>query len=261
MPILTIVHGSTRKEGSTLAYSYYNVGISSLFTSTSNSSSSTQSMDLYKSFGEFSSIRNGSYRKLVAAKIKNDALNAGSSSTSSSTDALFDGQDKNLSTIKKDADSVKDAANPLLTKGKDSVFRKKETKVTDKETGKTETVLDYDREKISAGIKNFTNEYNDFVTSVQKASDTGTLKKAVTMVGNTKSWKKSLEKIGVMIGKDNKLTVDNEVLNKASVTDIMSVFNGRNSYADTIATRANEIGQAMVKQVANSGAYSFSCYA
>ena len=81
----------------------------------------------------------------------------------------------------------------------------------------------------------------------------------LTSITASKCWKNSeaLEKIGVTIGKDGKLSIDQEKLGEASIEDIQAVFAGSNGLAAKtayIAERAADNAHAGTQSV--SGQYN-----
>lgn len=68
-----------------------------------------------------------------------------------------------------------------------------------------------------------------------------------------------LSKIGITIGKGNKLELDEEALKKADISSLKTVFTGYNSYASKVSQKAASIGNAANRATAtytNNGTYS-----
>ena len=61
-----------------------------------------------------------------------------------------------------------------------------------------------------------------------------------------------LSKISITIGKGNKLELDEEVLKKADISTLKTLFTGYNSFADKISMKANSISNAAAR---SSGTY------
>ena len=72
------------------------------------------------------------------------------------------------------------------------------------------------------------------------------------MAGIVESNENILSKIGITIGKGNKLELDEEVLKKADISTLKTLFTGYNSFADKISMKANSISNAAAR---SSGTY------
>ena len=77
--------------------------------------------------------------------------------------------------------------------------------------------------------------------STGDAESLGVLSKTLNIQKATATNKGLLKSIGITIGKDNKLVVDEEKLNNASVSDLTSLFKGSGSYGDSVSKKANEV--------------------
>lgn len=213
----------------TISSNYYNFN-SSMFGSSSSSSI----------LGEYASIKNGSYKKLLSAYYKKQN---GESTTGSSTNSsqVTDTEKSNLASTKNAADNLKNAANKLTATDSNSLFEKVAKKVTDEKTGVVTETTDYDRDKIASAVKDFVSSYNSTLESAAKTDTTNVLRKTAFMVSGTKANSNLLSKVGITIGTDNKLTVDDTKLKEASMTDLKTLFNGKGSYADRISSKASDI--------------------
>lgn len=79
------------------------------------------------------------------------------------------------------------------------------------------------------------------------------------MTGMTDKSSNMLAKIGITIGKGNKLELDEDALKKSDISSLQSVFTGYNSYASKISQKATSIGNAANRATAtytNNGTYS-----
>ncbi|MCR5626310.1 MAG: hypothetical protein K6F99_03220 [Lachnospiraceae bacterium] len=74
------------------------------------------------------------------------------------------------------------------------------------------------------------------------------------MVGNTSKYQNLLSDVGITIGSDNKLSVDEEALKKADVTTLKVLFSNTNSLADDISSKASSISRA----AANAGGTTYT---
>ncbi len=180
---------------------------------------------------DYASIRNGSYRKLVTAHYKN--LDEEEGKTSSSKSGVKDSK-QTLNSISEAASSLKDSASALLAKGKNSLFQTK----TD---ANGNSYVDYDTDKMYKAIKEFADNYNSTIDAAANSESTNILRSPKNMVSFTNANKKALEAIGITVGSDNKLTVDEDDFKAASKARVQSLFNGVGSYAYQISGKADNI--------------------
>lgn len=212
------------------------------------SNSSKYSSGLYSMYGDYASIRSGSYKKLLKAHYANESKNTNSKHES----AVSFVKDSSASEVKADADALKASANALTTKGKDSLFRKKEMEITDPATGTKTKVKDYDKDAITKAVKSFVEDYNDLLDSSVESKNTKVLRNAVHMTNQVKAYTKSLASIGITRGADNKLTLDEKKLQGVDVSKIANLFNGQNSFAEQMGRRADQMSKDVMKSQTSS---------
>lgn len=184
--------------------------------------------------GEYAAIKNGSYSKLTKAyyaKQEQQIEQAEEKTDSKQT----------LSRIKGNADSLKQAADKLSSR---SLWDKKDIKVKDEETGETITKKDYDRAAINTAIKSFVDEYNNMIDAAGNSETKNVLRTTMRMIGDTETASKLLDEVGIKIGADNKLSIDEEKLKDASIGTLKTLFEGSGSYADHISQKAGVIGRS-----------------
>lgn len=98
--------------------------------------------------------------------------------------------------------------------------------------------------------------------SVKEAGESNTkdvLRNALWMTGMTDKTSHLLSKIGITIGKGNKLELDEDELKKADISSLKTVFTGYNSFAGKTAQKATGISNAANRASAtytNNGTYS-----
>lgn len=204
---------------------------------TSSSSSSNGLSSIYNSLGDYNSINSGSYKKLLTAYYKNtddDSTTKTTTTTKKTTSATVN---QTMTAVKKKTDALQDAAATLLETGKDSVFASED---------KTEMV---------SAVKDFVTAYNNTLTETADASgDVAT--NATYMINSTKAYEKSLAEIGITIGDDNKLSVDEEKLTNADTTKVKSLMNSSSSFVGQTVKKAIKIGAAAQNAANGVGTYS-----
>jgi hypothetical protein len=198
----------------------------------SSDSGSNNSMGSFD-FANYAAIKNGSYGKLVksyyAGTTKDvEAQKAQTTKASNTTkkNETADVDKTGLTQIKKDADQLKTSAEAL---SKDDLWKKTDGKL--------------DTDKITSAVKDFANNYNKVIEQSSKVSSKEIAQDVKGMTGMTATFSKVLDKIGIKVGDDGKMTVDEEALKKADTATINSLFKGNATYGSQIADKANSINR------------------
>lgn len=216
--------------------------MNTLFSSMGSTSSGSSDM-LGISYTDYASIKNGSYGKLVSAYYKKMDEEEGTSGSST----IKDSKEK-LTSINDAATRLSDSASALLDKGKDSLFK---TKVD--EAG--HSYVDYDTDEVYKAVKDFIDDYNDFLDSASEADTTTLLRAAKNMVSYAKANENALKAIGITIGSDNKLSIDEDEFKEASKARVQSVFQSTGGFAYQINAKASTVANYatdMAKRVSES---------
>lgn len=208
---------------------YDSYSISTLFSSTGNAGNNTAASDLLGiSYTDYASIRNGSYRKLLSSYYQN-VENEGKTSSSESKDSK-----QTLTSIRNAAADVKESASALLDKGKNSLFK----------TGTDEagnSYVDYDTEEVYKAVKDFVENYNSLLDSAAESDTTSILRTAKSMVSFTEANEKALAQIGITVGSDNKLSIDEDKFKEASKARVQSLFQSTGGYLYQINAKVTSI--------------------
>ena len=196
---------------------------------------------------DYAAIKNGSYGKLLKAYYaKQDAEKA-----------VTAGDSVHKSTLMKNgADALKKSADAL---NNDALWEKKKIKKKDETTGEEIEVEDYDWDSITKAVKSFVKDYNDVVEQAGNSDSKDVLRNAVWLTGMTGATGKTLSKIGITIGKGNKLELDEETLKKSDISTLKTLFRGYNSFADKVSVKANGIMNAAARSIGtykSNGKYS-----
>lgn len=198
--------------------------------------------------GDYTSIKNGSYGKLLKAYYaKQDAEKKSGKGDSS----------QKLKLMKSSADSLKKSADAL---NNPSLWEKKKIKKKDEATGEEKEVEDYDWNAITKAVKSFIKDYNDVVGKAGDSNTKDVLRNAAWMTNMTNKSSGLLEKVGITIGSGNKLELDEDALKKADISYLKTVFTGYNSFASKISQKAagisSEANRATAATYTSSGAHS-----
>lgn len=214
----------------------FNFNISSLF-SGFNSNSTFGSFN----FGDYASIKNGSYGKLLKSYYTEQKKDTASAKKTTSTTTEKTKQEKTvdstgLTQMKKEADGLKTAAEAL---NKEDLWKQNNG--------------EYDMDKITSAVKSFAKEYNDVIGQASKINTKDISQSIHYMSSMTNTMSKVLSKVGVTVGTDGKLSVDEDAMKKANVSSLKSLFSGTASYGSQMADRAGEISR---ETIMNSSVYS-----
>lgn len=104
-------------------------------------------------------------------------------------------------------------------------------------------------------VKNFVKTYNSEIESLADATEKADLGRQATLINTTKKYSGQLEKLGITIGEDNKLSINEDILKRASDKDARLLLSGDYSYASKLgmsATRISDSAKSMVKKFADS---------
>lgn len=221
-------------------YDSMNTLFSSLGSTNGNSGSSDM---LGISYTDYASLKNGSYRKLVSAYYAKEETESGTKTHST----IKDSKEK-LNLINEEANNLKDSASKLLDKGKNSLFK---TKVD--EAGNS--YVDYDEDKVYAAVKDFVKDYNEFLDSASEADTLAILRASKNMVSYAKANERTLSKMGITIGSDNKLSVDEDKFKAASKASVQSVLQSTGGFVYQVKAKASTIANYatdMAKRVSDT---------
>ena len=184
------------------------------------------------SLSDYASIKNGSYGKLLKAYYAQE-----------DAQKVYSNQDsvQKSTMIKSGADALKKSADALMN---DSLWEKKKLTKKDETTGEESEIEDYDWDKITKAVKAFISDYNDVIEQAGESNSKEVLRNAVWMTGTTEANENVLSKIGITVGKGNKMELDDEKLKKADIGTLKTLFTGHNSFASKVSMKANSISNA-----------------
>ena len=185
----------------------------------------------YTSLTDYSSIKTGSYKKLLKAHYSNSSeatskiLQNSNKNKDVYASKKYDyGKDKSLTSVKESADNLLKSSKDLYTSGNSGVFSK--SKESD----------------VRAGVKAFVEDYNELMDSTKKSTTKGVTSVADNLRNAVKAQSKALSKVGISVEDNGKLKIDDEVFDKADKNSLKSVFNGTDSVTFAAASKAATIG-------------------
>ena len=234
-----------------------NVSMNSMIANTlfgSKSSISAGSFLSASNFGDLSLMRNGVYTKMLKAyyakQTSSTDKTSSSGKNSSSEDYLNTINDK-LSKLKT---TTSDEALSSIKSGADQM-----KKAADAVAG-----IDYDitsGDAVYSKVKDLVNTYNSLVTQTGKSDLVSISQSRTWMVNDTKAREAQWNKIGLTIGDDQTLTIDEKKFKEASTSDIKNFLSGASGYASRLSTKANGFYQLASNQLTlNSGSSLYNKY-
>lgn len=187
-----------------------------LFSSVSNArSGSGYGMgDLTGILSDYSSIKNGSYGKLLKAYYGTNKSSSVDSVVREKTASKDDA--KTISKLKTSAEELQEASEQLM---------------------KTELEPD----AMYKAVSDFANKYNTMIKNAADSNNNSILSMAANMTTSTISNGNLLQKIGVTVNSDNTLSVDEEKFKASNMKTVETLFGTRGSYAYGISTKASFI--------------------
>lgn len=208
---------------------------------------------------DFSNIRSGSYYKLMKAYYSG---NSNATSLVDSSSEKKAAERINAIAVRDEASALKKSAASLLKTGTDSLFNKKTVK--DDKGNESEG---YDTNSIYKSVSSFVDNYNDLIKSTADSGNNAVLTSAASMVGSTRVNEELLDSVGITVGSDNTLSIDEKQFKAADVSTIKSLFNGTGSYGYRISAGTTNIYNQSVSQLAqlatgtsysSSGSYNYN---
>jgi hypothetical protein len=191
--------------------------------------------------GDYSMIKSGAYTKLLKKYYaENPVTRDEDGNINSIKDSQAADTNKNLLAVKDSAQKTADAAKAFT-----------ELDFSDPSKVKREDLLE--------DMKGFVENYNSMLDDMDNIESVTLLQNAVWMTSEMKRNANALENIGIKIGSDNKLSIDETVFNGVSDNVMKSVFTGSHSIMDSVSRRASQIyNMAGTQAIMNSKNTSYN---
>lgn len=200
-----------------------------------SSSNSSTGVDLTS----YMSIKNGSYRKLLKSYYGSQKQEAKS--------LVGDSGDK-LTRIRSTADSLKKKADVLSS---DKLWATEE--IEDETSGRKKEVFS-NPEAIVKAVKDFADSYNQAIDAAYNSKTKSVLRSGEWLDTMTEKHGRLLNEVGITVGADGKLSVNEEELKKANITTVKSLFQGIDSYAVKVSAKATGLSNAAATKKATYSA-------
>ena len=236
---------------------YDSSSIGVLFSSLNSGSTKTSAMfgtsDLLGiNYSDYATIKNGSYTKLMKAYYAKESSGDSSTSSITSTSTSKDSS-KTLANIESAAEDLKKASETLRTNGEKSLFTKKQT--TDRD-GKLS--YEYDTDKIYKAVSEFVDSYNKMLKEGGDSNTNSILRSTKSMVNLTKANSNMLSSVGITIGTDNKLSVDETAFKKADMNTVKSLFHTTGGFGYQTSVQAGMIESYAKSEAEKANTYNKS---
>lgn len=198
--------------------------------------SSTGSFNLM----DYSMIKSGSYGKLMKAyyakpgKVNSSHNSVANSPVKDSVKDKFESAAASLdksgvTKLKAEADALKKSAAEL---GSDKLWKMNNG--------------EYDNAAITKAVKGFAEGYNKVIDQASKVKiSSSDISNGIRwMESMTGTMSKALARVGITVGVDNKLSVNEDTLSKADMKSVKSLFEGSYSYGGQIEAKAQNLANA-----------------
>ena len=192
--------------------------------------------------GDYASIKNGSYGKLLKAYYKKQKTEAKTAEADENKGAY--------SSLKSYSSKLSDAADALTSS---SLYNKGSYTVTKSDGTTEESEYNYDKlyEKVSA----FADSYNSTVKAGSTFESGQAATRTLSLVSFTSKNSSLLSSVGISVDQDGKLSVNEDKFKSANIGSIKSLFSGSGSYASTVANKADVISSLASKQLNTYSSY------
>lgn len=213
------------------------------------SSSTSGSIFSASNFGDLALMRSGVYTKLLKSYYSN--IDEASDTKKSTSDTVTTIRDKVAK--EKAAETQNSETNKVLS-GLKSAAKTLET------DAKSLSEMDFDttnKEDLYAAVKKVVNSYNSVIDSAGKTDLTSVSQSITWMKTAANSRQTQLNNVGITIGTDGKLSLDEEKFNKARTLDIKSLMSGDSSYVASMSQRATGLYNLAANQISSSTGNTF----
>lgn len=227
--------------------------------SSMNSSKANQTAGLTSLLTDYKTIKTGSYGKLMKAYFTEDGSREAKKIANGKTSERVSSKEdaKKLNKVQTATDSLKTAADAMLTTGSKSVFAQKDITTKD-ENGVESTAKGYDKEAIYSAVNDFVKGYNSVISSVDDAQNSTVTNRGVSMANNTATYEKALNKIGVTVKDDGTLSLDKDTFMKADMSNVKNLFSGNGSFGYQTSAQASMIHYSASNEASKAATYTGS---
>lgn len=239
-------------------------GARTLFSGFNTGSSS----NIYSSLSDYSSIKTGSYGKLLSSYYnmesggvtpKNDNVRA-RDNTSRGYELRYQAeQAAKANKTQSNADTSSVVSNTSASKSNSTVASAANDMVSiiddlnKQDTFKT-TGGSYNTDDIYKRVASFVDSYNKVIEGSKNSTVSGVTSNVSQMTNNTQAFSKSLSNIGITIGSDKKLTLNENTFKNADMSAVKETF-GRSNFGYSVRSNAYMAGYYATNAQSQAGTY------
>lgn len=221
---------------------YSNYSNFSNFTSPFSSNSGRSSgLGIESLLSDYSSIKTGSYNKLMKAYYQKnpDAATISGKNTSKVSKGASADTTEQIQKLKSTSSELAKSASALYSTSANSLYEKG------------------NEDKLFKAVSSFVEDYNSAVKAAGDSENTKILRNASTMTNAVSVSSKLLGKAGITINSDNTLAIDEKAFKAADTSTVKTLFSGNRSLAYQTGTSASFINMYAGQDAAkSSGIYN-----
>ena len=202
-------------------------------------------------FGDLALIKSGVYTKMMKSYVSKMTEGEGTDDSSTDTGYKFKNSvSEKLESLRSPKDTTAaDKANKALSTIKGAASKLEAS-------AKALSEMDFDtstKEDMLKAAKTFVADYNSVLTSTKNTDNESLSRSVKWMKDDIKARDKMFAKIGVSIGSDGALSIDEEKFNEANLSDIRTMFSGSGSIVGKTAQRATGLYNLAANQISFNG--------
>lgn len=209
-------------------------------------------------FGDLAMMRSGVYGKLMKSYVSQITDDADVSETSTSkkakTDTFKNSVSEKMDQLRSPKPVTAESENNKVLSNIKSAAKSMETAANDLMGMDFETST---RDELYDAAKKFVSSYNSVVQNAAKTDNVSVTKSVQWMKDDTKAHEKMLAKVGISVGKDGTLSLDEEKFKAANQSDIEFELGKNSSVVSKSAYRATGLYNLAANQISFSSGNSF----
>ncbi len=202
---------------------------------------------LYSSLSRLSSVRSTTFAKAIKSYYGRNDQTASvqkNSSVNKYNTSVY-AQQSGLSNVSKESNALSEAAKKLTDDSKNGLFAGEEN---------------YDADAAYKAVDDLATNYNDTLDAVNKTTNMAVSSAAGSMTRMTGIMTKSLSGIGITVGEDGKMSINEEEFKNAGFDKVKSMLGTNGSFARIIGSSAQRLSMAADQQslqmsLGNTGIY------
>lgn len=194
-------------------------------------------------------VNNSSLLNYVNKKDNNSLLNSLQSNTTQKANVA---KKKSYETLGDAADSLEEASKALTNEKEDNLFAKA------KESGSTEDVI--------KAVKALMEQYNETTKQLDKNTSSINMYYSQMLKSLASKNGEELSKLGISVGKDGSISVDEDKLKEAKLEDLETMFGAKSEFVQKLQFLASHVSDSVTAELESMGtqygqdANSFSSY-